>query len=454
MNEMHPRLSILIVGGGASGVLLAAHLLRSAADIRVTLIEKRPSLGRGVAYSTRQLDHVLNVAAPGMSAFADDPDHFWRWLRGRKLVTEADRFVFVPRRHYGSYLADVLAEVEATAPGRLHIVHDECIDVQTTGAGVEAKLGSGASLMAHLAVLAVGHETNPARAKGIAVRVGSDADTALDPDAPVLLLGSGLSMVDAWLSLAEAQHRGPITVVSRHGLLPKAHRQVAPIPLEAADVPFGTELHYFTAWFRDLLEEAAGRGEDWRSVVDALRPFNQRIWQNWSLGARRRFLSHVRPFWNIHRHRLPPELPARLEQAVATGQVRLVAGTYLDIERRGAEVRATVRRKGASNLTFFDVARVYDCGGISVDVEQSSNPAIRALLARGDIRPDPLHIGLEVDTACRTIDAGGTPSGRLLAVGPLTRGTFFEIEAIPDIRVQCAELASRLMSEAAARAFG
>lgn len=454
MNEAHPRLSILIIGGGASGVLLAAHLLRSPADIRVTLVEKRPQLGRGVAYSTRQLDHVLNVAATGMSAYADDLDHFWRWLHDHKLVTEAERFVFVPRRHYGRYLADVLAEVEATAPGRLHIVHDECIDVLATGAGVEAKLKSGASLMAHAAVLAVGHETNPARAKGIAVRVGSEADTPVDPDAPVLLLGSGLSMVDAWLSLAEAQHRGPITVVSRHGLLPKAHRQVAPIPLEAADVPFGTELHYFTAWFRDLLEEAAGRGEDWRSVVDALRPFNQRIWQNWSLGARRRFLSHVRPFWNIHRHRLPPELHARLEQAVGAGQVRLVAGTYLDIERRGAEVRATVRRKGASNLTFFDIARVYDCGGISVDVEQSSNPTIRALLARGDIRPDPLHIGLEVDAECRTIDRFGTPSDRLLAVGPLTRGTFFEIEAVPDIRVQCADLAKRVLGEAAARAFG
>jgi len=444
MNEAHPRLSILIVGGGASGVLLAAHLLRSTADIRVTLIEKRPALGRGVAYSTRQLDHVLNVAAPGMSAYADDPDHFWRWLRDRKLVTEAERFVFVPRRHYGNYLADVLAEVEAASPGRLHTVHDECTDVLTTGAGVEARLKSGASLMAHVAVLAVGHETNPARAKGIAVRVGSDADTPLDPDAPVLLLGSGLSMVDAWLSLAEARHRGPITVVSRHGLLPQAHRKGAPIPLEAADIPFGTGLHYFTAWFRDLVEEAAGRGEDWRSVVDALRPFNQRIWQNWPAESRRRFLSHIRPFWNIHRHRLPPDLHARLEEAVKAGQVRLVAGTYLDIERLGAEVRAIVRRKGAGNLTFFDVARVYDCGGISVDVEHSSNPAIRTLLARGDIRPDPLHIGLEVDTECRTVDRFGTPSDRLLAVGPLTRGTFFEIEAIPDIRVQCAELANRL----------
>lgn len=112
-------------------------------------------------------------------------------------------------------------------------------------------------------------------------------------------------------------------------------------------------------------------------------------------------------------------------------------------------MRATIRRKGASNLTFFDVARVYDCGGISVNVEQSTNPVVQSLLTRGDIRPDSLHIGLEVDPDCRTLDRFGTPSDRLLAVGPLTRGTFFEIEAIPDIRVQCADLAGRLVGEGA-----
>lgn len=444
---MTQRLSIMIVGGGASGVLLAAHLLRDPAmDLRVTLIEKREDLGRGVAYSARQLDHVLNVAAPNMSAYADDPDHFWRWLRERNLIGEAERFVFVPRRHYGAYLSDVVQGL--VGDGRLQIVHTSVTALSAGKAGVEASLDNGASILGHAAVLAVGHEEQPARSKGIAVRAGSWADTPLAPDAPVMILGSGLSMVDAWLTLSQAAHRGPITVVSRHSLLPQGHQQVGKFALDAADVPFGTGLCYFTQWFRETVEEARRAGYGWRSVVDALRPFNQRIWQAWSLNARRRFLEHIRPIWNIHRHRLPPDLHQRLRDAVVTGQVTLIAGKFLDVKREGSEVVATIRRKGIANTEEFRIARVYDCGGVSVDVEQSSNPVVRQLIALGTARPDPLHIGLDVTESCEVVSTDGTPSERLFAIGPLTRGTFFEIEAIPDIRVQCAELAGRLLREA------
>lgn len=440
---MSQRLSIIIVGGGASGVLLAAHLLRSReADIRVTLIERRDQLGRGVAYSARQSDHLLNVPASGMSAFADDPDHFWRWLLRRHLVADGNKFVFLPRRLYGDYLCDVLRSGEDE---RLRIIHDTCLALKPTPGGVEAVLENGTSVVGHVGVLAVGHEENPPRARGIAVRVGSEADTPLDPEAEVMILGSGLSMVDAWLSLSQAEHRGPITVVSRHGLLPKGHRQVERIELEAADIPFGTELHYFTNWFEETVGEVVDRGGDWRSVVDALRPFNQRIWQNWSLASRRRFLEHVRPFWNIHRHRLPPELHERMQAAVASGQVRLVAGKFIDVARSGDRVAATIRRRGSVAEEHLTVDRVYDCGGVTVDVSQSSNPVVAGLVDSGAARPDELHIGLDVTNDGAVIDRDGLPSARLYVVGPLTRGKFFEIEAIPDIRVQVAGLASRLL---------
>jgi uncharacterized NAD(P)/FAD-binding protein YdhS len=443
---MSQRLHTLIIGGGASGVLLAAHLLRDPRyDLRVTLIEKRDSLGRGVAYSARQLDHVLNVAAPGMSAFNDDPDHFWRWLQARGVVGE-DRFVFVPRRYYGSYLGDILAGL--TGDGRLQIVHDTVTSVTATTSGVEAVLANGTSLVAHDAVLAVGHEEQPARSKGIAVRLGSDDDTPLPPDAPVIILGSGLSMVDTWLSLSEANHVGPVTVVSRHGLLPKRHRQVDKLTLAAADVPFGTDIGYFTRWFRETVAEVVQRGGNWRSVVDALRPYNQRIWQEWPDSSRKRFLEHVRPVWNIHRHRLPPDLHNRMREAVNEGRVRLIAGKFLDVRRDGIDVLATIRRRGAANSEELRVARVYDCGGVSVDVERSSNPVIRNLIASGQARPDRLHIGLDVTKSNEVISIDGRPANRLFAVGPLTRSTFFEIEAVPDIRVQCAALAERLLGQA------
>jgi uncharacterized NAD(P)/FAD-binding protein YdhS len=439
--------SVLIVGGGASGVLLTAHLLRKRqSGIRVTLIERRAQLGRGMAYSARQQEHVLNVPATNMSAFVDDPEHFWRWLRTRGLVAGDDRFAFVPRRHYGAYLGDVLAQCRDN--GALTVINETAVDVRPGAAGVEIVLANGASVLAHAAVLAVGHEESPARGRGIAVRVGSDADTPLNPDAPVLVLGSGLSMVDAWLTLAQARHRGPITVVSRHGLLPRRHEPVPKATLDEADVPIGADARYFERWLRDYAEALEAQGGDWRSAVDALRPFNQRIWQAWSEPSRRRFLTHLRPFWNVHRHRLPPDLHDRLRGAIASGQVTLRAGQVTDLARDGDAIRATVRPKGKRETETLAVARVYDCGGVSVDVEQSSNPAVRALLAAGRARPDPLRIGLDVTAGCEVVDRDGTPSERLFALGPLTRGTFFEIEAVPDIRVQAAGLARRLIRAA------
>lgn len=438
--------SVLIVGGGASGVLLATQLLRHPSPgLRVILIEKRERLGRGLAYSAQQRDHLLNVPAPGMSAYPDDPEHFWRWLRQRGLLGEAERFVFMPRRLYGDYLAEVLAEADAARPGRLQVVQGECVALAPTENGVEARLADGRRLVAAIGVLAVGHENRPADDQGIAVPLGSPADTPLPRDAPVMLLGSGLSMVDAWLALEDAGHQGPVEVVSRHALLPRRHAEVPPLALAEDEVPFGAALRPFVAWFRALVRRTEAAGGDWRQAVDALRPHSQRIWQAWSSAARRGFLRHIRPYWNVHRHRLPPELDDRLQAALARGQLTLVAGTCLAIERRGHGVRALVRRRGDSAVTAFEVARVYDCGGVSVDVTRSSNPVVRSLLEAGHISPDPLRIGLEVAPDCRVVGRDGRVSDRLYAVGPVTRGTFFEIEAVPDIRLQGAELAGRLL---------
>ncbi|SMQ86192.1 Uncharacterized NAD(P)/FAD-binding protein YdhS [Devosia lucknowensis] len=440
------RRSVTIIGGGASGVLLAAHLLRDPeTDIRVTLLERRGQFGQGLAYSARLRDHRVNVPARGMSAFADDPDHFWRWLQQRDYPAPHGSWVFVPRRLYGTYLEHVLSQAGQSRPGRLIVLAEEAVSVRETRQGMETVLDNGTVITSDYAVLAVGHETQPSRGRGIAVRVGSDRDTPLDPEAPVMILGSGLSMVDAWLTLAETSHRGHVLVVSRNGLLPMGHQDVEPLLIDESDVPFGTGLLHFLRWFRRLIAETEARGGNWRSVIDGLRPFNQRIWQSWTGASKRQALRHLRPWWNIHRHRLPPELHARLSGAVSSGQVELVAAEFLGIERHGDGVRATLRRRGGTERSTIDVARVYDCGGVTVDVKASSNPVIRDLIGKEAGQPDALHIGLDVDERCFVIDGTGKPSRHLLAVGPLTRGRFFEIEAVPDIRRQCDDIAQRLI---------
>ncbi|QND57651.1 FAD/NAD(P)-binding protein [Mesorhizobium huakuii] len=440
--------SIIIVGGGASGVVMAAHLLKSPnPDLRVTLIEKRPHFGQGIAYSTLLSAHVLNVSAAGMSAYADDPGNFWRWLQGHGLVDQEQTPqtpFYAPRSLYARYLGELLDELEAREQpsGRLRLIHEESLSITPTASGVEVALANGTSVVAHLAILATGHDEQPAQ--GHAVRMGSDADTALDPDSPVLVLGTGLSMVDAFLALEQRGHTGKIVAVSRRGLLPSPHRKGNPIKLDVADIPLGTQLSYFVGWFRDLIRENQKAGIDWRDVVDGLRPFNQKIWQNWPASAKRRFVEHTKAWWDIHRHRMAPEVYAKVTEAVQSGRIRLVAGRVLGIAP-GETFSVDVQSRHSQLVETFDVARIYDCSGIVRDISTSSNSVVRSLVDRGLGRPDPMRIGLDVSANCEIIAGDGTVSRKILAVGPLTRGTFFEIDAIPDIRVQCARLSKQLL---------
>ncbi|MET3596756.1 MULTISPECIES: FAD/NAD(P)-binding protein [Mesorhizobium] len=439
--------SIIIVGGGASGVVLAAHLLKLPnPDLRVTLIEKRPHFGQGMAYSTLLSAHVLNVNASGMSAYADDPTNFARWVLERGLAKPDQGPFYAPRSLYARYLKELLDDLEERerATGRLRLIREESLSISPTSAGVEVALANGTSVVGHLAVLATGHDEQPGAFQGRAIRMGSDADTALDAQAPVLVLGTGLSMVDAFLSLEQRGHRGGIIAVSRRGLLPSPHRKGNPIKLDVADIPLGTQLSYFVGWFRNLIRENQKAGGDWRDVVDGLRPFNQKIWQNWPSSAKRRFVEHTKAWWDIHRHRMAPEVYERVTEAVGSGRIRLVAGRVVDIEPNDG-LTVTIQQRGTQALETLDVARIYDCMGIARDISKTSNGLVRSLVERGLARPDPLHLGLDVTARCELIATDGAVSSKLLAVGPLTRGTFFEIDAIPDIRVQCAKLSKQLL---------
>ncbi|RWA60082.1 FAD/NAD(P)-binding protein [Mesorhizobium sp.] len=439
--------SIIIVGGGASGVVLAAHLLKLPnPDLRVTLIEKRPHFGQGMAYSTLLSAHVLNVNASGMSAYADDPTNFARWVLERGLAKPDQGPFYAPRSLYARYLKELLDDLEEREreTGRLRLIREESLSISPTSAGVEVALANGTSVVGHLAVLATGHDEQPGAFQGRAIRMGSDADTALDAQAPVLVLGTGLSMVDAFLSLEQRGHRGGIIAVSRRGLLPSPHRKGNPIKLDVADIPLGTQLSYFVGWFRNLIRENQKAGGDWRDVVDGLRPFNQKIWQNWPSSAKRRFVEHTKAWWDIHRHRMAPEVYERVTEAVGSGRIRLVAGRVVDIEPNDG-LTVTIQQRGTQALETLDVARIYDCMGIARDISKTSNGLVRSLVERGLARPDPLHLGLDVTARCELIATDGAVSSKLLAVGPLTRGTFFEIDAIPDIRVQCARLSKQLL---------
>lgn len=442
---MAGRNFFVIVGGGASGVLLAAHMLRAADPaLRVVLVERSGAFGRGLAYSATLDDHLLNVGAHGMSAFADEPEHFRQWLARNGVPLAADSLFFAPRRLYGDYLAAILGDLAAREPVRLRLVRDEVLSLSPDAAGVTVELAGGTALRADAAILAAGHDDTPASPFPHAVRPGSGDDTPLPPGAPVLVLGTGLSMVDVWLTLKAEEHAGQVVALSRRGLLPRPHLWRRPAPLEDLDVPLGAPPSRLMRWLRGLVRRHEATGGEWQDVVDGLRPWNQRIWQAWSLDDRRRFLRHAKAWWDVHRHRVAPQIHARLASALADGGLRPVAGRMEAVREAGEGFRVEILPRGSETIETVPAGRIYDCTGVVRDVASGGIAVVRSLTDRGLARPDPLRLGLDATPDGAVIDAAGGVSDRVFAIGPLTRGTLFEIEAVPDIRVQAATLAARL----------
>ena len=439
----------IIIGGGASGVLLAYQLLQNqGSDFCVTLIEKRADIGRGLAYHTGNPDHLLNVRAANMSALPDDPDHFWRWLssHGPEQRLCPDPFCFVPRRLYGDYIAGLVEPLLAgtCAPRSLSIVQGECTGVTESPAGAAVMLADGRRLACDIAFLATGHDRTVKRPRH-ADPWAAPSIEGIDKSATILILGTGLTAIDYVLTLLADGHRGPVIAMSRRGLISKAHRRVDPVQIAEREVPFGASASDLLHWFRSRVAAHVAQGGDWRSVVDGIRPYTQRIWQELPLQARRRFLEHLRAWWDVHRHRMAPEIEMRVAQALAESRLKLMAAKLTGVEPNADGALVRYRRRGQGKLESMQVKTIVDCTGIVRDPRASANPVLRSLFDQGLARPDRLRIGLDVGTDCALIDRDGKPSRRLFAVGPLTRAAFWEIMAIPDIRNQCAELAERLI---------
>ncbi|MFC3443689.1 FAD/NAD(P)-binding protein [Sphingobium rhizovicinum] len=433
---------VAIIGGGFSGTLLAINLLRHGSQ-RVTLVERRSDrLGRGLAYGAAHADHLLNVRAANMSAFPDQPDHFATWLRNRGMGADTS---FATRRVYGDYLCALLEDMQRAAPGRFSVIADEAVDLTLHADGARVTLASGRFIDADVATIAPGN-LPPHRLAAFAT-VDSDAyvndpwsrDLAagLSRRDRVMLLGTGLTAVDSILSLVNAGFAGSILALSRRGLAPHAHAPAdAFTPTrEKPSGPLSTLLH-------QVRDRAVQVG--WRNAVDELRPFTQNMWRAASHAQRERFLRHLRPYWDVHRHRIAPPVAARLDALRAEGRLSILAAKVLDATPTNNALAVTIRRRGANQGESMQAARVVNCTGPLGDLRRAGDPLLRALADRGDIRADALAIGIDVDQQGRALAQHGSAQDRLLVVGPMTRGAHWEIVAVPDIRRQVWTLARQI----------
>lgn len=440
---------ILIAGGGASGVLVAVHLLKSATPMTVTLVERRCDLGAGIAYGTAHPAHLLNVRAAGMSAFPDDPDHFWRWAAAQnpgQAGVPADAHDFAARRLYRSYLDSLLDPYRAGADGagRFRVVTGDIVRCVPGPHSTDLHLSDGRLLSGDVLVLATGNEGPPLPPASWR-RDGWSGDAAPPPpDSRVLIVGAGLTMVDQVQSLLHGGHRGPITALSRHGLTPHPHRPVTPLPVAREDFPAGAGVAAHLRTLRQLVRAAQAQGHDWRSVIDGLRPHTAAIWQGFDIHRKRRFLRHARAFWDTYRHRIAPQAHERLHQAMLAGQLQVLAGKIERFEPGEGGVVVDYRERGTRLPRSLEADIIYECRGRATRIVQTVNPLLRHMLDTGRVIPDETGLGLAVTPDLAIIEGSGAPSRRIFALGPLTAGVFWESTAVPDIRQQAARLATAL----------
>lgn len=463
-----PDADVLIVGGGLSGTLLAVQLLRLPDQRRIVIVESRSELGRGEAYSATELGHTLNGNAARMSVDPDDADDLTRWLTTYIAAggwPESDdqhvpvAELFPPRGIFGLYVQQRLAEARAVGErfgSTVEHVRGEVTDLQVQDPGLRVTLaGRTEPLTGRFGVLATGMfaaARTPQRDSNALNAAAVDpwdvnAMRQLDPRGRVLIIGSGLTMVDAVVSLEQAGHRGPVDVFSRHGLLPHVRRQPPTWPDFLGANHDICSTRQLVRALREQCRQAAEQGIDWQAPLDTVRVHIPRLWSQATDLQRRQFVRHVRPWWESHHHRSPPTSAQLLDRLIAEGRLHVHAASLLDVEDSPAgEVRIRVRYRGRKDASTERGSALINSTGIQYDWRRVDRALPRNLLARGLIKPGPLALGIAADAGGAVLDAEGAVSSRLFAMGPPLRGLWWESTAVNDVASQAKALAARLVA--------
>lgn len=427
---------IAIVGGGFSGAMLAARLAESG--IASTIIDRDADIGLGVAYSTPFDGHLLNVRSNRMSAVEGRPDDFVQWLQAHHPDQAAPEG-FAPRRLYGLYVQDRLAGVEATHPGLITRVVGKAVTVEDAA----VRLADGRLIEADALVLATG---NPAPktaapdetqgriigdpwAAGALDRIGDEDD--------VIIVGTGLTMVDMVQWLVARGWRGKSTALSRRGLKPRAHEALPDTPATPTGMLKLAPASRRLAEARRMADESG-----WRSVMEGLRPITADLWSAADSELRARFVRHLRPWWDVHRHRIADSIAASLEALEAEGRLTIIAGRVKRIDQDETGVTLDWRPRRGSEQPPITGQWLIDCTGPGHD--PAKDVLTGPLIAAGRARLDALRLGLDLDAQGRVLDADGVPDDRLLVLGPPARAAFWETIAVPDIRKRIEDVAATL----------
>ncbi|AKL34712.1 FAD/NAD(P)-binding protein [Klebsiella sp. K794] len=445
---------VVIVGGGFSGAAVAIHLLRLASvGVRVTLLEPREVPGAGVAYSTTEPSHRINVPAARMQLAGEEEGAFDRWYRSQPAFADdphallADGAVYPQRGQFGRYVAQRFAEEARASGGRLTHLREQALSVNHG----EVVTDGGRRLQADLLVLAISHPppSLPSLATPFATHPALIANpwragvlATIAPEASVAVMGTGLTMADTVATLTRLGHRGPIAAFSRRGLLSRSNLSGSSEPWPG-EYDRGT-LRQRLRQIRLDIERAAEQGQAWQVVLDAVRNQGQSIWQGLTVADRQRFLRHLRSYWDVHRYRIAPQVAGVLEQRQRDGSLRVLAARLTALEGDAQKLALTLTPRRGETLRVsadhFILTTGPAHGGLT-----DSQPLLRQLSQRGLIRADAFGLGLDVDRRSRAIGREGRITPNLLVSGPAARAYFGELMGLPQVADHAAAVADEAL---------
>lgn len=442
---MGSRRTIAIVGAGFSGSTVATTLLSEPAETstRIVLVERTETIARGVAFANREHSYLLNVPVSQMSACPEDPAEFHAYANTRN-GSPVRPGEFLPRAWFGDYLEQRLAKAEAAASDKVTLERraGNVQALERTGDRWSLQLQDGERVDADDVVLALGNP--PARSLPNAARLGNalvdpwDERCSFDASESVLIVGTGLTMVDVVLRLAAGSSVPRIHAISRHGLLPVAqtdfHRAAFVGDADALRAAADRSMRDVLRAVRVLLDQAVEQGRDWREVIGFVRPLVPDLWRRLHTRERSRFLRHVRAHWDMHRHRMPPRSRATLDELRDAGRLSLHAARVLDLERHGSKVNATLRPRGSERVKTLTVDRVINCTGPDYCPLRSADPLMRNLVDQGLVAPDVDGLGMHTAPDGAVLDGQRRVVPNLFYIGPLLRADHWEATAVPELR--------------------
>ncbi|MGK3112008.1 FAD/NAD(P)-binding protein [Candidatus Pantoea formicae] len=452
------KAQVIIVGGGFSGTALAIHLARtSAAALLITVVEPRERLGCGVAYSTQEPAHRINVPASRMQLSGEEQGAFDHWYRQQPECSLdsaahcADGSVYPQRGMFGRYLAEQFALAAKCYP---HVTLRHLQTTAVTWEGQQLLLSNGEMLQGDILALAISHPppSLPRALQPFAQHPALIANPwqrgvldAIAPDASIAIMGTGLSMADVVASLATRHHRGPLTAFSRRGQLSRANLtgEWPEWTLAPQNVP---EARLWLHHIRAEVARAAEQQLPWQRVLDEVRVQGQAIWQSLPLREQQKFVRHLRSWWDVHRYRIAPQVAAVISERQQQGSLHVLAARLQSITARGDQLEVTLHTRQGKTLTQR-LDHLIVTTGPGHDALTQSQPLLQSLSEQGLIRADQLGFGLDVDAHSHALTQQGLPNSRLLVVGPAARARFGELMGLPQVADHAAAVAQQILNE-------